>query len=123
MRTGWNGKLHDNVRLFSLPGTAHCSGGGQPVGPGSIDAITAMENWVERGIAPDALTATLYQPTPISQDYARPLGRTMVLCKFPEMAKYKGKGDINDAANRECPKGDRRMLKIGASGRRAGVLK
>jgi feruloyl esterase len=81
-----------------------------------------MENWVEKGVAPDALLATLYQPTPISADYSKPLGRTMPLCKFPEMAKYKGSGNVNDASNWACPGGDKSMLTLGESGRRAGVI-
>lgn len=121
-RNGGYDKLQKDIRLFSLPGTAHCSGGGLPVGPGSFDAITAMENWVEKGIGPNSLLATLYQPTPISADYSKPLGRTMPLCKFPEMAHYKGSGDVNDATNWTCPSGDRSMLKLGESGRRAGVI-
>jgi feruloyl esterase len=46
----------------------------------------------------------------------------MPLCKFPEMARYSGKGDVNDAANWTCPAGDTSMLTIGETGRRAGVL-
>jgi len=120
-RFGGYGKLQRNVRMFGLPGTAHCSGGGQPVGPGSFDPLTAMENWVEKGIAPNALTATLYQPTPIAMDYAKPLGRTMPLCMFPQMARYKGAGAVNDGASWECRADDRRMLQLGESGRRAGL--
>lgn len=122
-RHGGYPKLQSNIRLFGLPGTAHCSGGGLPVGPGSFDAISAMENWVEKGAAPDALTATLYEPTPISANYSKPLGRTMPLCKFPEMAKYNGSGDVKDGANWSCPSGDKSMLVVGESGRRAGVLR
>jgi feruloyl esterase len=121
-RYGGYAKLQNDIRLFALPGTAHCSGGGLPVGPGSFDAISAIENWVEKGTAPNALTATLYQPTPISADYSKPLGRTMPLCKFPEMARYKGAGDVNDGANWSCPSGDKSMLTMGESGRRAGVI-
>lgn len=115
-------ELQKNVRLFMLPGTAHCSGGGVPVGPGSFDALTAIENWVEKGLAPDALLATLYQPTAYSVDFSKPLGRTMPLCKFPTMARYSGKGDVNDAANWSCPPDDQSLLKIGESGRQAGVV-
>ena len=116
-------RLQRNVRLFSLPGTAHCSGGGLPVGPGSFDALSAMENWVEKSAAPNALLATLYEPNEWgSVNFAKPLGRTMPLCKFPEMAKYKGSGDVNDAANWSCSSGDRRMLQVGDSGKRAGVF-
>jgi feruloyl esterase len=121
-RHGGYARLQNDIRLFLLPGTAHCSGGGLPVGPGSFDVISAMENWVEKADAPDALIATLYQPTPYGADYSKPLGRTMPLCKFPEMARYKGTGDIKDAANWSCPSNDKSMLTLGESGRRAGVI-
>ncbi|MEZ5744675.1 MAG: tannase/feruloyl esterase family alpha/beta hydrolase [Sphingomonadaceae bacterium] len=122
-RHGGLEKLREDVRLFALPGTAHCSGGGMPVGPGSFDALSAMEDWVEKGVAPNSLLATLYEPTPIgSVDFSKPLGRTMPLCAFPQMARYKGAGDVNDAANWTCPSGDTRMLQLGESGRRAGVM-
>lgn len=121
-RHGGYAKLQNDVRLFGLPGTAHCSGGGLPVGPGSFDALSAMENWVEKGTAPNGMIATLYQPTPYGVDFSKPLGRTMPLCKFPEMAKYRGSGDVRDAANWYCPSGDRSMLTLGESGRRAGVI-
>jgi feruloyl esterase len=120
---GGYGKLQRNVRLFGLPGTGHCSGSGLPVGPGSFDALSAMENWVEKKQAPDALLATLYANTPIGMaDFSKPLGRTMPLCQFPEMAKYSGTGDVKDAKNWSCQSGDTRMLQLGESGRRAGVI-
>lgn len=115
-------KLQKNIRLFALPGTAHCSGGGIGEGPGSFDALSAMEEWVEKGRGPNSLPATLYQSNPFGVDFNKPLGRTMPLCKFPEMAKYKGRGDIKDGANWSCPTGDVSMLKIGETGRQAGVV-
>jgi feruloyl esterase len=121
-RHGGYRKLQDNVRLFALPGTPHCSGGGLPAGPGSFDALSAMESWVERGQAPDGLLATSYQPRSYDVDFSKPLGQTMPLCKFPEMARYKGTGNVNDAKNWHCPEGDTAMLKVGESGRRAGVI-
>ena len=47
----------------------------------------------------------------------------MPLCAFPAMARYKGVGDLRDGANWTCPAGDTRMLRIGESGLRAGVLR
>ena len=37
-------------RLFMAPGMAHCSGG---TGPNTFDMQGALEQWVERGVAPD----------------------------------------------------------------------
>ena len=39
----------DSMRLFLAPGVLHCGGG---AGPDQFDSLTAMEKWVERGIAP-----------------------------------------------------------------------
>lgn len=119
---GGYARLQNNVRLFGLPGTAHCSGGGIGQGPGSFDALAAMEAWVEKRQAPDALTATLYEANQYGVDFGKPSGRTMPLCKFPEMAHYSGRGDVRDGANWSCRPGDTGMLAIGESGRQAGVV-
>lgn len=78
----------DNVRLFLAPGVLHCGGG---AGPDRFDALTALENWVEHGIAPQSLLATK-QDSPLS----RPL------CPYPALPRYKGAGDPNDARSFEC---------------------
>src|SRR6185437_12843945 len=117
---GGYARLQKNVRLFSVPGTLHCSMSG--AGPGEFDALTAMENWVERGRAPEALKATYYPSrSPAGFDYSKP-GRTMPLCKFPEMASYKGHGYVNDAANWACAASDKRMLQVSPAGRQAGLV-
>ena len=46
----------------------------------------------------------------------------MPLCKFPEMARYGGQGDVKDGANWTCPVQDKGLLKVGPSGREAGVV-
>ena len=51
-----NGRdAQDFVRLFMMPGVAHCGGG---VGPDRHDAVTAVIDWVEKGKAPDSLLAS-----------------------------------------------------------------
>ena len=124
---GGYSKLQNNVRLFLLPGTGHCSMNG--CGPTSFDAISAMEDWVEKGKAPDALLATQFATRPSGSammpptaDRSKPPVRTMPLCKFPEMAHFIGQGDVNDATNWSCPASDKSMLKVGESGRQAGVV-
>ena len=114
---GGYARLQNNVRLFMIPGSGHCSMSG--VGPNNFDALTAIENWVEKGRAPDALLAALYNPkSPMIDPSKKPL-RTMPLCKFPEMARYSGRGDVKDAKNWSCPSHDTSLLKIGESGRKA----
>ena len=124
---GGYSKLQDDVRLFLLPGTGHCSMNG--CGPTSFDALGAMEQWVEKSAAPDSLLATQFVTKPAanpmmppSADRSKPPVRTMPLCKFPEMAHYSGHGDVMDAANWSCPATDKSMLRVGESGRQAGVL-
>ena len=122
---GGYAKLQNNIRFFSMPGVGHCGMGG--VGPSNFDAIGTLEKWVELGEAPDSIPARENDPKTSSLiggtiDWSQPALRTMPLCAFPEMAHYKGKGDVNDAVNWECRASDTRMLKVGVSGREAGVV-
>ncbi|MBB5685937.1 tannase/feruloyl esterase family alpha/beta hydrolase [Sphingobium boeckii] len=121
---GGYSRVQRTARLFTLPGTAHCGMAG--VGPANFDAMGALESWVEHGAAPNALLARQNDPkttivTMGKVDWSKPAIRTMPLCKFPEMARYKGAGDVKDAANWACKAGDTSMLQIGQSGRQAGV--
>ena len=78
-------------RLFMAPGMAHCSGG---TGPNSFDMQAALEDWVERGVAPDRIVAT--------RSINGVVDRLRPLCPYPQVAVYTGKGDTNDAANFAC---------------------
>ncbi len=112
-RSGGIEELQENVRLFLAPGMHHCSGG---PGPNLFDTLTALENWVEKGIGPDSIVATKFN----GDNPANGVARTMPLCKFPEEAQFKG-GNVNDAANWVCSPSDRRMLQVGQNGRDAGL--
>jgi feruloyl esterase len=78
-------------RLFMAPGMGHCAGG---PGPNQFDAVTALEQWVEKGKAPAMLLAT--HSTAGKVDRSRPL------CPYPQVARYKGTGSIDEAANFTC---------------------
>ncbi len=112
---GGYANLQKNVRLFMVPGMLHCSGG---PGPNTFDMLTALEGWVEQGKAPDAIIAS-GSPTPNcpSADVAR----TMPLCKFPEVATYKGSGDVCNAANWSCDPHNTDLLRMGYDGYLAGL--
>ena len=84
-------QVDDSVRLFFAPGMAHCGGG---EGPNVFDALTPLEQWREQGKAPTSILAT--HSTNGKVDRSRPL------CPFPQVAKYKGTGSIDDAANFAC---------------------
>jgi feruloyl esterase len=106
-------QLRDNVRLFMVPGMMHCAGG---PGPNAFDTLSALESWVEQGAAPDAIIASHYT----GNNPRQPVDRTMPLCPFPAAAKYKGGGDVNDAANWSCA-ANQDLLDSGPAGKRAGL--
>lgn len=86
------------VRLFMVPGMQHCGAGagpnnfgqgGAPKGEAASNIAKALEEWVEKGTAPEVIVA------------ARP-GRTRPLCAYPKTAKYKGSGSTDQAGSFEC---------------------
>jgi feruloyl esterase len=79
------------IRLFMVPGMAHCAGG---VGPDQNDAVTAVIDWVEKGAAPDKLIAKKILNGATT--------RSRPLCPYPQVARYKGQGSVDDAASFEC---------------------
>ena len=91
-------------RLFMLPGVAHCRRG---PGGDSADWISAIENWVERGQAPDQVTVHhlakeqnyLGLPRPRYPLPAGSFDRTRPVYPYPLIATYKGKGDPNVASS------------------------
>jgi len=103
-------KVQQNARLFMVPGMQHCVLG---AGPNSFDTLSALEQWVEKGIAPDAIPAT--------HSTNNTVDRTMPLCKFPEKAHYKGSGDPNSVSSWSCPQNDKSLLAVGPNGVLAGV--
>ena len=64
------------------------------------DVTSAVARWVEQGVAPERIIATKYVDNTPSKGIAlqRPL------CSYPLVARYKGSGDKNDAANFTCAK-------------------
>lgn len=87
-----NGRKTKNFfRLFMVPGMAHCAGG---VGPDQNDAVTAVIDWVEKGTAPDSLVA--------SKIVDGRIVRSRPLCPYPQVARYRGEGSIDEAANFRC---------------------
>jgi hypothetical protein len=98
--------IEDFYRLFMVPGMGHCGGGIGPIsfgnggGPASTeparDIFAALEQWVEKGVAPNQLIGSGPVPTDTSKTLTRPL------CPYPQVAQYKGTGDANNAANFVC---------------------
>ena len=92
------GDVTDYFRLFMIPGMDRC---GLPVqrGPGIIedgfDPLTALEKWVEEGVAPDSLMTT-------KTDQEGKVLWTQPACPHPQKAQYKGAGDVKAAASYRC---------------------
>jgi feruloyl esterase len=87
------GKQDDWMRLFLMPGVAHCGGG---AGPDQADFLGAMERWREKGEAPSQITAT----RPAGRGAAPPMSRP--LCPHPQVARYTGSGSTDEAKNFTC---------------------
>jgi feruloyl esterase len=83
--------VDDAVRLYMVPGMGHCGGGS---GPNEFDMIAALEQWRERGKAPGAIVASRVDEGRVT--------RTRPLCPYPQVAKYKGSGSIDQAENFTC---------------------
>jgi feruloyl esterase len=81
----------DSVRLFMAPGMGHCGGG---EGPNVFDTVAALEQWREQGKPPAEIVASLMTDGKVV--------RTRPLCPYPQIAKYKGAGSIDQAQNFVC---------------------
>jgi feruloyl esterase len=86
----------EDVRLFMMPGVEHCFGG---PGPSFVNFLTEIDKWVESGIAPEQIAAywldEKFQPT-----------GSRLLCTYPKVAKYDGKGDPRDVSSFNCVDGN-----------------
>ena len=85
------GDATDFVRMYPVPGMGHCRGG---QATSSFDMLTAVQDWVEQGKAPETVLATAPAGTPWE-------GRTRPLCTYPKVARYKG-GDVESADSFVC---------------------
>jgi hypothetical protein len=98
------------AKLFMVPGMGHCSGGPGPNRFGFVPAgqgdptdpdhniFRALMAWSERGVEPKAIIATKYNGDNPTQG----IMRSRPLCPYPMVARYKGSGSTDDAANFGC---------------------
>jgi feruloyl esterase len=99
------------MRLFMVPGMLHCSLPGPgpnlvfqendsaetPVQP-ERDVLGALQMWVEQGQAPEHFVVRL------EDERRRITSSTVLSCREPQSAHYRGSGDAKDAANWQCVK-------------------
>lgn len=87
-RQGGQQKVRSWFRVFMVPGMFHCRGGNAP---NTFELLPELVQWVEQGHAPERIVATQSGPNGVI--------RTRPLFPYPAFARYRGKGDVNDAAN------------------------
>jgi feruloyl esterase len=75
-----------------VPDMSECNGG---AGTDTFDMFAAMQAWVERGEAPQAVPASRVEPN-------GRVSRTRPLCPYPQVAVYTGTGSTDDARNFSC---------------------
>jgi Tannase and feruloyl esterase len=102
------------ARLYLMPGVKHCAGGPGPDSIGQFglpgmknsnagnNVIHALEDWVEDGKAPQAITATKYAELPDHHDDPNKILVTRPICPYPQQAHYKGTGSNKAASSFTC---------------------
>jgi feruloyl esterase len=95
------------VRLYSTPGANHSGVGANPSADGTkagwrastIDWVSVLENWVERGEAPAEVLTQVYKGT--AAPYA--VQETRPLCIYPKWPRFNGvPADPKVAASYTC---------------------
>jgi feruloyl esterase len=84
----------EDARLFMMPGVEHCFGG---PGPSWVNYLDEIDKWVESGTASEQITAYW-----LDERFQRTGSR--LLCSYPKVAKYDGKGDPRDMSSFSCVK-------------------
>jgi Tannase and feruloyl esterase len=79
------------LRLYLIPGLAHGGGNFSPV----WDNLTALDDWVEKGVAPT-------NPVMFDGTNTTTRGRSRPLCEYPTWQKYNGAGDPNLTSSFTC---------------------
>jgi feruloyl esterase len=92
-----------------VPGMGHCGGGegpnsfgqnglGSPNDDPEHDALTALEHWVEQGLAPQQFIAS-------HADRAGAVNMTRPMCTYPLKPVWDGSGDPGVAGSFSCAAG------------------
>jgi feruloyl esterase len=80
-----------SIELYMVPGMGHCAGG---PGTDTFDMMAAIETWSKTGRAPESIAA--------AHRTSGVVDRTRPLCPFGKVARWKGTGSTDDAANFTC---------------------
>jgi feruloyl esterase len=77
-------QVDEFYRLFMVPGMMHCQGGAGATD--QFDSVAAIENWVEKGQAPDQILA--------SHTANGVIDRSRPLCPYPQVAQLQGDFEV-----------------------------
>ena len=86
---GGQKETRDFFRMFMVPGMVHCA-----LGPGAwvADYVDPIVEWTEKNVEPEVIPAS----TATAGGFTRPL------CVYPKLARYKGRGDPDEASSYRC---------------------
>ncbi len=94
------------MRLYLVPGMQHCFGGPGPSAFGQFSVLPqkdagsslylSLERWVEAATPPADVKASKMTADGKSVSMTRPI------CAYPQLPKYNGSGDTNEARNFSC---------------------
>jgi feruloyl esterase len=92
-----------HARFYIVPGMNHSRGG---PATDQFDMLEPLVNWVERDVAPEAVVASARgadSPVPnpeVPREWSP--ARTRLLCPYPQVARYSGRGDSESAGSFRC---------------------
>jgi feruloyl esterase len=94
----------DFARVYPIPGMDHCAGGPST---DQFDMLSALVAWVEQGAAPDRVIAQARGAgNPGGANPEVPAtwspARTRPLCAYPKVARYDGRGSLEEAGSFSC---------------------
>jgi feruloyl esterase len=89
--TRMGAQTKDFFRLFMMPGVFHCGGG---PGCDQFPRLKTLIDWVEKAAAPQRIVA--------SKMAGGKTVRSRPLCVYPQVARYKGTGSVDEEANFAC---------------------
>lgn len=81
------GEVDDFMSFYMLPGVNHCGAGPNEA---TLDMLSPMIDWVERGTAPDEIVYSILLDDGTTA--------TRPVHPYPSMVTYEGSGDVNQAA-------------------------
>ncbi|MFT4241918.1 MAG: tannase/feruloyl esterase family alpha/beta hydrolase [Acidovorax sp.] len=104
LRKANGGDAANFARFYRVPGMNHCSGG---PATDQFDMLTPLVNWVEKGQAPDTVTASVRgtgNAAGVNADLPATWSatRSRPLCPYPQVARYNGTGSLESASSFSC---------------------